>query len=178
MFGVIKRWLFLQAMADIKRHKKQKPPLHHNPMQHIHVLYESSTEDDNESVNQWVRELKKSGKNVNALGFALKKESVLPETHGMYHGGEIKFNSIPESDAVKAFIKDSSHVLIVLCHHFFDHMRYITFAQDADLKIGLHFPKAESYFNLLIDIQPNVPYRQMIKSIEQSISILSQTTKS
>lgn len=178
MFGAIKRWLFLQAMADIKRHKKQKTPLHYNPMQQIHILYEASSDNDNETIDHWVRQLKKNGKTVHVLGFAVKKETQLPEEHTMYHKGEIKFNSIPESEAVKVFIRDSSHVLIVLCHHFFDHMRYITFAHDAELKIGLHFPKGESYFNLLIDMKPDLPYHQMIQSIEQSISILSQTTKS
>lgn len=174
MFGALKRWLFLKALSKIKKTKGHKTPLHLNPTHTISILYEISNEVDNKAVEQFVRQLKQGNKRVNTLSFQ-NHSLTLPEgTRDSYNKKNIPFNQVPKSEAVQNFLNTETDILIVLCHQFHNHLRYISYAHASFLKIGLHFPKGESYFDILVDMNPTKPYSEMIKNIIHFMDIFAQ----
>lgn len=175
MYAAFKRWLFLKALAELKKKKSSGRKNQNNPMSNIYILYEYSAGEDETAIQKMISLLQKQGKKVSTLSFISTLDKNAEQQDNKYILKDIGVNQIPNNPAVQEFISSPSDVLIVVCHHFFDHLRYITFAHDALLKIGIHFPKGESYFDLLIDISPELPYQKMIDSIFLSLQTLSKT---
>lgn len=173
MWGGIRRWLFLKALAEAKRKKAHKPPLHQNPMADIHILYEISSPSDFEAITSWTRQLKKSGKRVETLGFLKSTDILLTEAENTYTNKEVGVNHVPKGEKIQRFLGSHSDILVVLCHHFYNHLRYITFSHDSFFKIGMHFPQGESYFNMMIESDPSASYEQQIQELVKSINKLS-----
>ncbi|MBK6563733.1 MAG: hypothetical protein IPG18_00715 [Saprospiraceae bacterium] len=92
----------------------------------------------------------------------------------MYSLQNVPFSQVPKENQYISFWPNPRDILIVLCHHFYDHLRYVTFASQASLKVGLHFPKGESYFDVMIDSNPSIPYSEQISSIIHWMNIFSQ----
>ena len=178
MWGGIRRWLFLKALAEAKRKKAHKPPLHQNPMADIHILYEISSLADFEAIMSWTRELKKSGKRVETLGFLKSKDIALNEADNTYTIKEIGMNHVPSGEKIQKFLLSHSDILVVLCHQFYNHLRYITYAHDSYFKIGLNFTQSDSYFNMMVESDPQTSYDQQIKDVVKSINKLSNNKKS
>lgn len=175
MLGGIRRWLFLKALAGVKRNKTPKPPLHHNPMSEIFILYEIATISDYEIVQSWADRLRKSGKKIHTLCF-VKNPSIKPANdESVYTAKEVGYNYVPKGGQIDDFINAHGYVLVVLCHDFHHHMRYITFAHDSYFKIGLKFPNSETYFHMTVDTDNEAAYNQVIQHIVQSINKLSNT---
>lgn len=174
MFGALKRWLFLKALAGIKRTRNPKPTGHQNLMHSVHVLYEYSNDQDNLAVEKFIQYLEKNGKKVTSLMFNRLSQNKNQALGNEYSDKQVGINDVPKSEAVQAFIDKKADVFIVLCHDFYNHMRYITYAHEASLKVGLHFPKGETYFDVLVDMDAASPYGKMIEGIQQTLSVLSR----
>ncbi|MFZ1704914.1 MAG: hypothetical protein WAT79_11250 [Saprospiraceae bacterium] len=165
MFGAFKRWLFLKALSDIKKRKSSKAPLHQNPTQTIHILYEDTSENDHLAVQDLIRQLKLSGKKVETLAFDKEKTTLPADTLNIYNPKNIGFNYVPSGESVDHFLSKESDVLIVLAHHFHEHMRYITYACDSYFKLGMVFPKSETYLDAMIEVKPSQSYSAIIKEM-------------
>ena len=174
MFGTIQRWLFLKALADIKKKKGTKKTITNNECASVHILYELSDEKDQKALDLFVNQLKNNRKNVVCFGFQNEKIKLTPDVTDFYSLQNVPFSQVPKGEQVHQFLSRPADILIVLCHHFYDHLRYLTFATQAPLKVGLHFPKGESYFDVMIDTDPTTPYSEQIISIIHWMNIFSQ----
>jgi hypothetical protein len=174
MFGTIQRWLFLKALSHVKKKRGNKKVFSNNETSSIQILYELSTEQDQKALDLFVKQLKNNQKKVVCLGFQNEKVKLSTDITDMYSLQNVPLSQVPKGESIHQFLAHSPDILIVLCHHFYDHLKYVTFASQASLKVGLHFPKGESYFDVMIDSNPSIPYSEQIASIIHWMNIFSQ----
>src|SRR5690606_35856098 len=142
-------------------------------MTDIHILYDITSQADYDIVSSWASQLKKSGKKVYTLGFARSPGLKPAENDNIYTLKEVGYNFSPKSAKAKEFLSTHADVLVVLCHQFHLHMKYMTFAHDSYFKIGLKFPNSETYFHMTVDTDTDAEYNQVIQNIVMSINKLS-----
>jgi len=173
---------FRQWMADIilkrklKSVKREKHYFSWDDFRSIGILTRMESEDDYKKIKVIASQLKKSGKEVQVIGYVPDKiiPSYLISSGIGYFFNMNDLNSflIPKTDFINGFIDSEPEVLLDLSFSSSFVIKYIVGLSRAKMKIGNTDEIKSSFYDLMLQIEDESDVNHFLEQVKYYLSVI------
>lgn len=148
----IGKYRLMSSLA--KRNPMRHIPAFHE-IQEIAIIYQADQKSEDQLINQFAQHLREQGKKVMLLGFVNQKQ--LSHQYKFHITQEyiwkesLDFFNLPNTSKIHGFIQQPFDLLMNLHPDFCLPLAAISSYSKAKTRIGIHYPGAESFNEILID---------------------------
>jgi hypothetical protein len=142
----------------------------------IGILYDATRESDYESVKQYIKTVRKEGKEVFALGFVDRKE--LPPSQFAQYGLDfftrrnIGWDMIPANLMVNNFIQEAYDIVINLADNTCFPLRYIAAVSHARFRVGRFDKRTTGCYDLMLNIREDTGIAELLAQVENTLRLI------
>ena len=156
MLTQTKRWLYNRNLSQRLSSKSSNIKIDSfNPSQRIAILFDATDIKDKSTVQHFADRLSHSDRQVKLLGYYHSKVEMSDSGFTFYNRKNLNWLGIPQNEMLDEFLQREFDILIALIPKLTHHFEFIVKMANAKLKIGPNFAEKDTYFDLIVDVQPS-----------------------
>lgn len=169
MIASIRTWMFNRSLREHQNYNKKNKYSGVNRCKSVCFIANGSIDSSRNATEKYKSKLEALNKTVDTLYFF----DVVNETEEGYSRQAIKWNGVPQHEAIDTILSKEYDLLIFLNAEMEDHLRYLAILCNAKFKIGPGFEKYAHVFDLMIDSNDFSNTESLINNIDKQLKLLS-----
>lgn len=173
MLRHIKKWSFDKKLQERRAVRKNGNASSGQDSYKVGILYESTSPEDMQIIQELKLDLKSKGMIVKTLAYIDDKIETSHLVQKAFSKKEVKWDGIPEGPLIDDFLSWEYDYLICPVADMKSSLAYLISLTDAHLKIGCITKNAEDLYDIIIDGCQDKQLSNILAEIFQHLKIIS-----
>ncbi len=167
MLKTLRLALFRNAYRRTLTAQKRRRKTHTLESAHtIGILFDATEEKDRREVLELAEQLESKRKKARLLGFVDIKKPLGQTLFPQFTQKDLRFNGVPDGEAIKAFVAENFDLLICLNPEHVPALQWIAAASHAAMKIGTATTAQANDFDLVVETPADKGIRFFIQQLD------------
>lgn len=154
-----------KTKALLKKTRKSRNSVNYRNARRIGILFSMSSLSDFEAIRKFENQLKKEGKEVNALSYLARDVENFDFHYDFFTQKDFSFFGSVQTDNIRKFLQQPFDLLICLDWKPNIYLEYLLAASAAHFRIGPYICGREGLFELMISLPEESALSELINQI-------------